>query len=160
MRGWRCAGAGPAERRTPMKRFVASGLLCAAVVLGATACSSDDTTPEEEATKAAAELCTSLTQLKSDNAALKALSPATATKDQMKSAYDAVQTDWQNVKKNTTTLKSAEKSAVTTAAENLKKAYEGLSGDTTGKDALTQLQPQIQALDTAVTEAATTQKCG
>ncbi|MGW0901256.1 hypothetical protein ACWD0G_30495 [Streptomyces goshikiensis] len=143
-----------------MKRFVASGLLCAAVVLGATACSSDDTTPEEEATKAAAELCTSLTQLKSDSAALKALSPATATKDQMKSAYDAVQSDWQNVKKNTTTLKSAEKSAVTTAAENLKKAYENLPGDTTGKDALTQLQPQIQALDTATTQATTSQKCG
>ncbi|MFF4453888.1 hypothetical protein [Streptomyces goshikiensis] len=143
-----------------MKRFVASGLLCAAVVVGATACSSDDTTPEEEATKAAAELCTSLTQLKSDSAALKALSPATATKDQMKSAYDAVQSDWQNVKKNTTTLKSAEKSAVTTAAENLKKAYENLPGDTTGKDALTQLQPQIQALDTATTQATTSQKCG
>ncbi|MFE5541873.1 hypothetical protein [Streptomyces sp. NPDC056492] len=143
-----------------MKRFVASGLLCAAAVLGASACSSsDDTTPAEAASSASAALCTSLVQLKSDNAALKALNPATATKDQLKSAYDAVQTDWKNVKEHTSALKSAEKDAVTSAAENLKKAYEGLPGDTTGKDAITQLQPQIQALDTAATQATTANNC-
>ncbi|MFK0256334.1 hypothetical protein [Streptomyces sp. NPDC090445] len=142
-----------------MKRLVASVLLCAAVAVGASACSSNDTTPEEEATKAAAELCTNLTQLKSDNAALKALNPATATKDQMQKAYEAVQTDWKNVKESTRTMKSAEREAVQQAAENLKKGYEDLPGDTTGKDALTQLQPQIQALDTAVDEAATSLKC-
>ncbi|MFJ6720104.1 hypothetical protein [Streptomyces sp. NPDC091259] len=143
-----------------MKRFVASGLICAAVVLGASACSSNDETPEEKASKAGAELCTNLTQLKSDNAALKALNPATATKDQMQKAYDAVQTDWKNVKENTQTMKSAERDAVQSAAENLKKAYEGLPGDTTGKEALTQLQPQIQQLDAAATQAATDHHCG
>ncbi|MEV0985750.1 hypothetical protein [Streptomyces sp. NBC_01343] len=143
-----------------MKRFVASGLLCAAVVLGASACSSDDdTTPAEAASSASAALCTNLVQLKSDSAALKALNPATATKDQLKSAYDAVQTSWKNVKESTSALKSAEKDAVTSAAENLKKAYEDLPGDTTGKDAATQLQPQVQALDTATTEATTAHKC-
>lgn len=142
-----------------MKRFVASGLLCAAVVLGASACSSNDETPAEKASKAGAELCTNLTQLKSDNAALKALNPATATKDQMQKAYDAVQTDWKNVKQNTQTMKSAERDAVQSAAENLKKAYESLPGDTTGREALTQLQPQIQQLDTAATQAATDHHC-
>ncbi|MFD5508019.1 hypothetical protein ACFWIB_09620 [Streptomyces sp. NPDC127051] len=143
-----------------MKRFVASGLLCTAVVLGASACSSsDDTTPAEAASSASAALCTSLVQLKSDNAALKALNPATATKDQLQSAYDAVQADWKKVKENSSALKSAEKDAVTTAAENLKKAYEDLPGDTTGKDAITQLQPQIQALDTAATQATTANNC-
>ncbi|MEU5807138.1 hypothetical protein [Streptomyces sp. NPDC047718] len=142
-----------------MKRFVASGLLCAAVVLGASACSNNDTTPQEEATKAAAELCTNLVQLKSDSAALKALNPATATKDQMQKAYDAVQTDWKNVKESKQAMKSAEREAVQSAAENLKKGYEDLPGDTTGKDALTQLQPQIQALDMAVGEAADRHDC-
>ncbi|MFD7836558.1 hypothetical protein [Streptomyces sp. NPDC059761] len=143
-----------------MKRFVASGLLCTAAVLGASACSSsDDTTPAEAASSASAALCTNLVQLKSDNAALKALNPATATKDQLQSAYNAVQTDWKNVKENSSALKSAEKDAVTTAAENLKKAYEDLPGDTTGKDAITQLQPQIQALDTAATQATTANNC-
>ncbi|WP_406185044.1 hypothetical protein [Streptomyces sp. NBC_01006] len=143
-----------------MKRFVASGLLCAAAVIGASACSSDDdTTPQEAASSASAALCTNLVQLKSDNAALKALNPATATKDQLQSAYDAVQADWKKVKETTSALKSAEKDAVTMAAENLKSAYEGLPGDTTGKDAITQLQPQIQALDTAANEATTSLKC-
>ncbi|MEW2416924.1 hypothetical protein AB0953_24785 [Streptomyces sp. NPDC046866] len=142
-----------------MKRFVASGLLCAVVAVGASACSSNDKTPEEEATQAAAELCTNLTKLKSDNAALKALNPATATKDQMQQAYEAVQTDWKKVKESRQTMKSAEREAVKDAAENLKKSYDDLPGDTTGKDALTQLQPQIQALDTAVNEAATSLRC-
>lgn len=142
-----------------MKRFVASGLLCAAVVLGASACSSDDKTPQEEASTAAAELCTNLNALKADTAKFKALDPATATKDQLKDAYDAVQTDWKKVKESTSALRSAERDAVQTSAENLKKAYEDLPGDTTGKDALTQLQPQIQALDTAVKEAGTSLKC-
>ncbi|MFE2875415.1 hypothetical protein ACFXG6_12765 [Streptomyces roseus] len=143
-----------------MKRFVASSLLCAAVVLGASACSSDDnSTPQEAASSASAALCTNLVQLKSDNAALKALNPATATKDQLKSAYDAVQNDWKKVKESSSALKSAEKEAVTTAAEDLKKAYENLPGDTTGKDAVTQLQPQIQALDTAAAQATTANNC-
>lgn len=142
-----------------MKRFVASGLLCAVVAVGVSACSSNDKTPEEEATQAAAEMCTNLTKLKSDNAALKALNPATATKDQMQQAYEAVQTDWKKVKESRQTMKSAEREAVQDAADNLKKSYDDLPGDTTGKDALTQLQPQIQALDTAVDQAATSLRC-
>lgn len=140
-----------------MKRFVASGLLCAAAVLGASACSSDDTTPQEEATKAAAQLCSNLTQLRADTAKLKALNPATATKDQMQEAYKAVQTDWKNVKDSASTMRSAERDAVQSSAEDLKKAYDNLPGDTTGKDALTQLQPQIRQLDDAIKQAATTQ---
>ncbi|MEU3316270.1 hypothetical protein ACGFY6_01830 [Streptomyces sp. NPDC048387] len=142
-----------------MKRFVASGLLCAAVVLGASACSSNDTTPQEEASTAAAELCTNLVQLKSDNAALKALNPATATKDQIHNAVEAVRTDWKNVKESKQTMKSAEREAVQEATDNLKKGYDDLPGDTTGKDALTQLQPQIQAVDTAVQQSAASLKC-
>ncbi|WP_329198581.1 MULTISPECIES: hypothetical protein [unclassified Streptomyces] len=140
-----------------MKRLIASGLLCAAVVLGVSACSSDDTTPQEKATKAAAEMCSNLTQLRADNAKLKTLNPATATKDQIQDAYNAVQTDWKNLKASRETMKSAERDAVQSSAEDLKKAYENLPGDTTGKDALSQLQPQIRSLDDAVRQAATTQ---
>ncbi|MFF5448444.1 hypothetical protein [Streptomyces sp. NPDC012888] len=142
-----------------MKRFVASGLLCAAVVLGATACSSDDSTPQEEATEAAAELCTNLNELKADSAKLKALDPSTATKDQLKEAHDAVQEDWSNVKENAAAMKEAERNAVTSAAEDLKKAYEDLPGDTTGQQAVTQLQPQIQTLDQSVLRASTSLRC-
>ncbi len=56
-------------------------------------------------------------------------------------------------------MKDAEREAVQQAAENLKKGYEGLPGDTTGKDALTQLQPQIQQLEDATTTASTGLKC-
>lgn len=142
-----------------MKRFPVIGVLCVSAVFGLSACSDDSSSPAEDATKAAADACSDLTALKADNAKLKALDPAAATKDQVKDAYEAVQKDWDGVKDNLSKLKQAEQDAVKTAAENLKKSYEGLPGDTTGKDALTQLQPQIQQLDQATASAATGLKC-
>ncbi|GAA2617064.1 MULTISPECIES: type IV pili methyl-accepting chemotaxis transducer N-terminal domain-containing protein [Streptomyces] len=141
-----------------MKRFPVIGVLCVGAILGLSACS-DDSSPEEEATKAAADLCTDLAALKADNAKLKALDPANATKDQVKDAYEAVQKDWEGVKENANQLKDAEREAVKSAAEDLKKSYQGLPGDTTGKDARTQLQPQIENLDQAATAAATGLRC-
>ncbi|MFD3805443.1 hypothetical protein ACFWSF_28095 [Streptomyces sp. NPDC058611] len=142
-----------------MKRLPVIGLLCATALFGLAACSDDSSSPSEEATKAASELCTDLSLLKADNAKLKALNPATATKDQVKDAQQAVQDDWNSVKENVSQLREAERSAVQNAAEGLKKGYEDLPGDTTGQDALTQLQPQIQQLDQATTAAATGLKC-
>lgn len=142
-----------------MKRFPVIGVLCVSAAFGLAACSDDSSSPSEEATKAAADLCTDLSALKADNAKLKALSPASATKDQIKDAYDAVQKDWEGVKDNLTKLKEDERNAVRSAAENLSTAYKDLPGDTTGKDALTKLQPQIQALDEATTSATTGLKC-
>lgn len=141
-----------------MKRLPVIGALCATVLFGLTACS-DDSSPSEEATKAASELCTDLSELKADNAKLRALSPSSATKDQVKDAQQAVQDDWNSVKENASQLKEAERSAVQSAAEDLKKAYDALPGDTTGQDALAQLQPQILKLDEATTSAATGLKC-
>ncbi|MFE0581591.1 hypothetical protein [Streptomyces sp. NPDC058874] len=142
-----------------MKRFPVVGVLCLSAVFGLSACSDDSPSPAEEATEAAAALCTDLNALKADNAKLKALDPAVATKDQVKDAYDAVQQDWENVKENANKLKDAEREAVQSAAENLKKGYQDLPGDTTGQAALTQLQPQIQSLEQATTAAASGLKC-
>ncbi|MEU6309660.1 hypothetical protein [Streptomyces sp. NPDC047014] len=142
-----------------MKRLPVIGVLCVSAVFALSACSDDSSSPAEEATQAAADLCTDLNSLKADNAKLKALSPANATKDQIKDAVDAVQDDWENVKENTQKMKDAERQAVQQAAENLKKGYENLPGDTTGKDALTQLQPQIQQLEDATATASAGLKC-
>ncbi|MGW6576164.1 hypothetical protein ACWGAN_28885 [Streptomyces sp. NPDC054945] len=142
-----------------MKRFPVIGVLCVGAILGLSACSDDSSSPAEEATKAAAELCTDLNALKADNAKLKALDPANATKDQVKDAYEAVQKDWDNVKENANQLKDAERAAVQSAAEDLKKSYQNLPGDTTGKDARTQLQPQIESLEAATTNASTGLRC-
>ncbi|MFG2618855.1 hypothetical protein ACGFXC_14715 [Streptomyces sp. NPDC048507] len=143
-----------------MKRFPVIGVLCVSAAFGLAACSDDSSSsPSEEATQAAADLCTDLNALKADNAKLKTLDPAVATKDQVKDAYDAVQKDWENVQNNLTKLKEDQRNAVKAAADGLKNAYQGLPGDTTGKDALTKLQPQIQTLDQATTAASTGLKC-
>ncbi|MFD6230121.1 hypothetical protein ACFWFZ_25095 [Streptomyces sp. NPDC060232] len=143
-----------------MKRFPVIGVLCLSAVFGLSACSDDSPSPAEEASEAAADLCTDLNALKADTAKLKALNPAVATKDQIEEAHDAVQQDWESVKENASKMKDAERSAVQSAAENLKKGYEDLPGDTTGKDALTQLQPQIQQLGDAASTASSGLKCG
>ncbi|MFE9256989.1 hypothetical protein [Streptomyces sp. NPDC006879] len=142
-----------------MKRLLASGVLCVTVALSLTACSSDEESPAEQASKAAAQVCTNLTTLKSDSAALRALNPASATKDQIKEANDAVQQDWANVKESLATLDETRSQAVEDATEDLKNAYEDLPGDVTGSQALTELQPQINALDSSVSAAASGLNC-
>ncbi|MFD9573534.1 hypothetical protein ACFWBI_27275 [Streptomyces sp. NPDC059982] len=143
-----------------MKRFPVIGVLCVSAAFGLAACSdSSSSSPAEQASQAAADLCTDLNALKADNAKLRTLDPAVATKDQVKSAYDAVQKDWENVRNNLTKLKEEQRNAVKAAAESLKSGYQDLPGDTTGKDALTKLQPQIQTLDQATTAASTSLKC-
>ncbi|WP_330300228.1 hypothetical protein [Streptomyces sp. NBC_00503] len=98
-----------------MKRSVATTVLCATAALGLTACS-DDRSPKAEAAHAASALCTNLSTLKGDTAKLDALDPATATKDQIKDAYEAVQKDWTAVGGDLGDLKGAKKDALNETA--------------------------------------------
>ncbi|MFI5806980.1 hypothetical protein [Streptomyces sp. NPDC051561] len=77
----------------------------------------------------------------------------------MKDAYDAVQDDWSDVAESLGDLDAAKKDGLRSAADGLKKAYEDLPGDTNGKDALTAVQPQLQKLNTAITEASRSLDC-
>ncbi|MEV0317325.1 hypothetical protein ACIBKX_23075 [Streptomyces sp. NPDC050658] len=143
-----------------MKRLLATGMLCAALALSVTSCSDDDDdSPREEATEAAADLCSDLSELKADNTKLRDLDPASATKEQIKDAHEDVQDGWDDVKNDLGKLDSAKKEALTNAADDLKKAYDDLPDDTTGKDALNQLQPQIKKLDETLAAASTDLKC-
>ncbi|MEU6947505.1 hypothetical protein ABZ957_20070 [Streptomyces sp. NPDC046316] len=60
-----------------------AGVLGVVAVLGLTACSDDNGSASEDATRSAGQLCTDLSELKAANAKLKALDPASATKDQV-----------------------------------------------------------------------------
>ncbi|MFI5639731.1 hypothetical protein ACIA8H_20255 [Streptomyces goshikiensis] len=144
-----------------MRRILSTAVSTAAALVlaagGASAAFAAD--PSGQPTAAAAELCTDLTKLNSDTAALNALNPSTATKDQVKTAYDAVQSDWETVAKSTATWEAAQKDAVKSAADGLKKSYQALPGDTTGSDAVKKLKPQAQTLDAAVKAARTGLKC-
>ncbi|MFD5143774.1 hypothetical protein [Streptomyces sp. NPDC058401] len=142
-----------------MKRLPIAAALGAAAALFLTGCSSDDPSPKEQATQAASELCTGLSTLKADQAKLAALDPASATKDQIKDAVDAVQTDWDNVSSSLKDLGAAKKSAVGSAVGDLKSGFGNLPGDTTGSDALTQLKPQIQKFDETLVAASVGVTC-
>ncbi|NBE56812.1 hypothetical protein [Streptomyces boluensis] len=142
-----------------MKRLVAAGAVCAVLALSTTACSDSDSSPEDEATKAASELCENLGELKADNQKLAALDPATATKEQVQDAYDDVKDDWNDVKGNLSALSSAKRDAVQGASDDLRQASEDVPGDTTAQQTLTDLKPQIDKLATTVSDASTSLKC-
>ncbi|MFD8293863.1 hypothetical protein ACFV2B_37345, partial [Streptomyces lavendulae] len=92
----------------------------AALVLsvgGASAALAADPSPNPSA--AAAQLCTDLNKLRSDATALSGLS-ASSTKEQAKSAYNAVKDGWDTVSKSTATWSAAQKDAVKSAADGLK----------------------------------------
>ncbi|MGW4687880.1 hypothetical protein ACWEPM_23680 [Streptomyces sp. NPDC004244] len=143
------------------RRFLRTAAVTTAALVmtggGTTAALAADPTPDPS--KAAAELCTNLNQLSSDTAALQAMKPDTTTKDQLKAATQKVQDDWKKVAQSTATWTQAKKDAVKTAAENLKKAYDNMPGNTTASQAATNLTPQVQALNTAVRDARSELKC-
>ncbi|MCX5129662.1 hypothetical protein M8Z33_02220 [Streptomyces sp. ZAF1911] len=142
-----------------MNRLLATAVstAAAALLVAGGAASAFAAAPADDATD---KLCSSLTELKADNAKLRALDPATATKDQIKDAHKAVQDDWKTVAESTAQFNAAQKDAVKKASNDLKKTYDDLPGDTTGADALTKLTPDLQALDTAVASAQNGLQCG
>ncbi|MFG2666513.1 hypothetical protein ACGFY6_20010 [Streptomyces sp. NPDC048387] len=100
-----------------------------------------------------------MNKLRSDTAALYGLNSASATKDQVKSAYNDVRDSWDKVAKSTAEWKAEQKDAVKSAADGLKKTWDDLPGDTTGAEAATKMKPQAQQLDNAVKSARTGLKC-
>ncbi|MGW7065018.1 hypothetical protein ACWGHM_41925 [Streptomyces sp. NPDC054904] len=132
----------------------------AALVLslgGAPTALAAEPTPNQSA--AAAQLCTDLNKLRSDATALFGLNPASATKDQVESAYNDVKDGWDSVSESTATWNSTQKEAIKSAADGLKKTWDDLPDDATATDAATKLKPQAQMLDTAVKSARTDLQC-
>ncbi|WP_328296900.1 hypothetical protein OG389_03130 [Streptomyces sp. NBC_00435] len=142
-----------------MNRLLATAVstAAAALLVAGGAASASAAGPTDDATQ---ELCSSLTELKADNAKLRTLDPATATKDQIKDAHKAVQDDWKTVAESTAQFNAAQKDAVKSAANAVKKTYDDLPGDTTGAAALSKLTPDLQKLDSAVVSAQTGLQCG
>ncbi|MFF4498331.1 hypothetical protein [Streptomyces sp. NPDC001546] len=115
--------------------------------------------PSPNASAAAAQLCTDLNKLRSDATALYGLKSPSATKDQVKSAYNDVRDSWDKVAKSTAEWKAAQKDAVKSAADGLKNTWNDLPGDTTGAEAAAKLKPQALQLDNAVKSARTGLQC-
>ncbi|MGW7319548.1 hypothetical protein [Streptomyces sp. NPDC054854] len=132
----------------------------AALVLslgGAPAALAAEPTPNQSA--AAAQLCTDLNKLRSDATALFGLNPASATKDQVEDAYNDVEDGWDSVSESTATWNAAQKEAIKSAADGLKKTWDDLPDDAPATDAATKLKPQAQMLDSAVKSARTDLQC-
>lgn len=145
----------------PMRHIPSNAVSAAAALVlsvgGASPAFAADPSPNSSA--AAAQLCTDLNKLRSDATALFGLNPASATKDQVKSAYDDVRDGWDAVAKSTAEWNAAQREAVKSAADGLKKTWDGLPDDTAGAEAATKLKPQAQMLDSAVKSARTGLKC-
>ncbi|MEW1635423.1 hypothetical protein AB0469_15260 [Streptomyces sp. NPDC093801] len=144
-----------------MRHLPSTAVSAAAALLlsagGASAAFAADPSPNQSA--AAAQLCTDLNELRSDATALFGLNPSSATKDQVKTAYNNVKDGWDAVSKSTATWSATQKDAVKSAADNLKKTWDDLPDNATAAQAVTQLKPQAQMLDSAVKSARTGLKC-
>ncbi|WP_411077628.1 hypothetical protein [Streptomyces sp. cmx-10-25] len=131
---------------------------CTVALPTLTGCSDDDS-PEDRATKAVSQACDDLGQLRTDTAALNGLDPATTTKDQIEDAYEDVRDDWDEVRDDLGDLDDARRTALQDAADDLEKAYDDLPGGTTGRQALSRLQPSVDKLGQAVTGAFSGLEC-
>lgn len=110
-----------------------------------TACSSQT---QQEAESA---VCTSLAQVKTAAAGVKALS-ATSTVNEVEAATKALNTAIADLKKNAADLEQADLAALEAAGDDIQKAVAGISGSDTLGEAATSVKTSTTALDAAVTE--------
>jgi hypothetical protein len=80
---------------------------------------------------------------------LRDLDPATATAEEVQTTAYEVAGSWQTLEQQARILADAESGQFDLAAEALKDAYDDLPEDTSPSDALTQLQPEIAAVQSA-----------
>ena len=124
-----------------MRRLGAFGAI--AVVLVLAACS-DIGQPFN--TPNAAPVCIAAAGLQARLADLRALDPATATKEEIEAAAYGVYGAWQTLESQARTNAENEAVQFGLTAKALQDDYNALPEGTSPQDAVTQLQPQIQAV--------------
>ena len=125
-----------------------------ALMLVAAACT---TTPDQST--AEATLCGSLATFQTDVQAVADLSPDSASVDDLNAATDAVSSSWDQVVTDAQAVSAADTAALTSAYNDLAQAIQDLPTDVAVTDALTTLQPSIDAVNSAYTEMANGLSC-
>jgi hypothetical protein len=121
-------------------RLRLSMLALGLVVAAAVAACSGSATPPPSQDAAEAAVCASLATFKTSVEGLTTLDPKTATKEDVESQRTEIRAAWDDVQLNMTTLKEADKAALTTAWTSLGAALEAIPSDTPVADYLPALQ--------------------
>jgi hypothetical protein len=131
----------PARRRSPWRAGALALVAAAALVGGATAC--DD---EESAATAEQNLCASMEGLSSAILVVQALDLETATRDDLESARDGIESAWQRVAEDAGDVADADTAALDDAREALDDAVSDVPDDATPREALDEVRPEATAL--------------
>lgn len=122
-------------------------LACTLALAGSLAACSNSETQEE----AESAVCTSLAQVKTAAAGVKALT-ATSTIDEVQSAQKALESAIEGLKANAADLNQADLVALESAGDDIQKAVADVSGSDTLGEAAASIKASTTALDAAVTE--------
>lgn len=118
-----------------------SAIAVITLALGLAACGSD----EETQASAEQNLCSALGTFASAVQGLHGLN-ADSSKGDIEEQQQAVQNAWSGVQDAAEGVQQADTAALESAQSGLQSAVDGLSSDTTVKEALPELQPQLQTL--------------
>jgi hypothetical protein len=131
------------EKRKIAAFTLGAGTFVAALVLMAVAF-----WPEDSAT-AKANFCDSLNNLSSTVMSYQGLNPATATNDELDSAYNDIADAWNQVEEDANDWANAYDNPLGEAYDDLYWAYQDLPGDNTIAEDISDLEPELSAFPEA-----------
>ena len=114
----------------------------------------------ESQADAQAAFCSSLDTLESDVQALVALDPTSASQDDYESAVDSIQSGWDDVKSDASTLASIDMSTLDSAWDDFKSAVDDVPDDASVSDALGDVSSAAQSLASTVQSTLSGPDCG
>ena len=134
-----------------MTKKIAAAILGAAAVAAGLALLIAAVYPENSAT-AKQNFCDSLDNLASTVVSYEGLNPATATNDELDAAYNDISDAWNQVEDDANDWANAYDNPLGEAYDDLYWAYQGLPGDNTVAQDISDLQPELSAFPSAFHE--------
>ncbi len=131
-----------------MRRAMALGAIVLVGVAGLVGCDDDES-------QAAAEdnLCASLTSFSSSVVNLQGLDPATASQDDYEAAVQEIEKAGNTVREDAEDVSDADTAALESAVNDLEAAADDVPDDVPVADAVSTLQPEVQAVAQTWNEA-------
>ena len=113
----------------------------------------------ESQADAQAAFCSSLSSLESSVDSLTALDPSSASQSDYSDAVSQIESDWDNVKSDASTLVSIDMSTLDSAWDSFKSAVDDVPDDASVSDALSDVASSAQSLASTVKSTLTGPDC-
>ena len=110
-------------------------------------------------TVAEKQYCSALESLQSEVSTLQNLDPSTTSKETLQTTFDAIQTDWGDVKSAAQNVANLDENSLDDAWNNFESAFKNIPSDASVSDAQSDVKTQADALQSAIKSTESSVDC-